>query len=549
MDSNVLSHLRSLLVRCVAPCVIVASGAFLFQGAGRYTVFDDEAFSSRRYVLPTDELIDALRHRVEPDPPLYYLAVHAWIRIWGIEPLAMRSLSILFFVAGLLALRSAAHAWFGPAAARWALLLCALHPLHLFFGFAARWYALMFLCSALLLAASGRIRRALITGTQPAASAYLAWVISAAMALYTNYFAPCIVGLTWLALWGRNGRDPKHRRSLIVAAALVVLLYAPWLPTFWHELAAFPRIERSIGAYVVCAARTATALATGNLADPGGLRLDDPGAWWVWLPAAGAAALLGLLVLQRRRELAGMLFIAGGSFLAGVVTLSMIDKYVMTFSAAAVLLVAGALAAKCPAGGAATHAGFGVNGPVIPAGAWRCRSAMLLLALTWIGCAANLVRERDWSSVRWLDPFESAVADVASQRGPNDVIVATHPSVRYYCGLLHARHIEGPVSERIAAWRAAYDSIDAPSAALAEQLAARQPPPRIWLIETAAIGSDAEALASFVSRLAPTYLRVQETRLAPDPAAARKDRLDPRFVHPTHRIVVKRLDAIDATDE
>lgn len=521
----------------------------MFWAAGRYTVFDDEAFSSRRYVMPAGELISALRQRVEPDPPLYYIAVGAWIRIWGVEPVAIRSLSILFFLAGVVALSNAARAWFGPAAARWALVLGALHPLHLFFGFAARWYALMFLCTALLLAAAGRIRQSLMAGARPVRSDYVAWIVAAVMALYTNYFAPCIVGQTWLVMWGRGGTQPGHRRSLFLAGAVVVLLYAPWLPTFWHELTAFPRVERSIGAYAVCAARTAAALATGNLADPGGLRLDDPGAWWVWLPMAAFAALVTNILVRHRRELAPVIFIAGGCFVAGAATLSMIDKYVMAFSAAAVLLVAGAMAAECPTSAAVMPGASAAKSRDSSHEQWTCRVAVLLLAAAWGGCAVNLARETEWSSVRWLDPFEPAVAGVDADHRSADAVAATHPSVRYYWGLLHARQVSGTNTERIEAWRRAYDSVLAPSNALADELLAQRPPPRVWLFETAAIGSDAEALEAFESRLARVYVRVQETRLAPDPAAARKNRFDPRFAHPAHRIVVKRMDTIDEAAE
>src|SRR5262245_28525547 len=114
--------------------LLIAAAVFMAAEARYFTVFDDEAFSCRRYTLPAREIVRALWNQAEPAPPLYYLLVHGWIRLFGVTPLAMRSLSIVFFIAGGILIALAGDAWYGRRAGRAACVLAVLHPLHILFG-------------------------------------------------------------------------------------------------------------------------------------------------------------------------------------------------------------------------------------------------------------------------------------------------------------------------------------------------------------------------------------------------------------------------------
>jgi len=496
--------------------LLVGIGLFQLWAASHYAIFDDEAFSCRRYVLPTGQLVEALWHNVEPDPPLYYLAIHAWTRLLGVAPLALRSLSILFFLAGLLVLRAAGTAWFGSATGRLAMFLAALHPLHLLFGMAARWYSLMFLCVALLLWATARLRAPLSNSSLIARRSSLClWILAAAAVCYTNYFGLCVVGLLWLACLFADRRDRAALRRWLQAALAVALLYAPWMPAFLRQATIFPRTDPSLSAYVNIAARTGVALATGNLADPGALSRDQPGAWWVWAPMAIAVAALLVIAIKGRRLVAILLWLTGGCIAAGILTLTMIDKYVMTFSAAACLLVAALLFSN--------------------RGNWLGRIAACGLALGWLGCYANLAREQDWSSQRWLDPIESVMRGLASRVAPSDLLVATHPAVIYYWGLIAT---ESGQRGDPAAWCNAVQRVTAPDTA--ENTFKKFSGMNVWLIETSATAADASAIARLKDLLDRGFRPTSAERFAPDPTAAQKNRLDPLYRHPEYRIVIRR---------
>lgn len=262
---------------------LLAVAAFMAASARYYSVFDDEAFSCRRYVLPAGEIVRALWNQTEPDPPLYYVAVHGWMRLFGVTPLAMRGLSILFFIVGVAFLGAAGRTWYEPRVGRWTMVIAALHPLHLFFGFAARWYSLLFLCVAALLWATANLR----VVERPARRWIVAWVLAATAACYTNYFAPAMVGLLSIGLVFSSRRNPPQAQRWLLCVAAVAALYAPWVPAWAEQLRTFPRAAHAITDYGVAAARTLVALATGNLADPGMGTRAEPGAWWVWGPMAG----------------------------------------------------------------------------------------------------------------------------------------------------------------------------------------------------------------------------------------------------------------------
>src|SRR5205807_2112107 len=92
--------------------ILLASGGWMFWAAGHYTVFDDEAFSCQRYVLPMGEMLRGLWHGIEPDPPLYYVLENLSVHVVGVSPVGLRILSIIMFLVGLVVMRAAATAWF-----------------------------------------------------------------------------------------------------------------------------------------------------------------------------------------------------------------------------------------------------------------------------------------------------------------------------------------------------------------------------------------------------------------------------------------------------
>jgi hypothetical protein len=120
----------------------------------------------------------------------------------------------------------------------------------------------------------------------------------------------------------------------------------------------------------------------------------------------------------------------------------------------------------------------------------------------------------------------------------------THPSARYYFAL-HA--IEQRGNSRLIrpdAWSQFAgdpDETDAGTPATPKSALARlatNPPERLLIIRTAGFSDDA-AWRSLGDRLATNYQLEWDKAYLPDPDAAMKDRIDPRFKHPSERIRVE----------
>jgi hypothetical protein len=519
----------------------------MLWGASRFTVFDDEAFSCRRYVLPLPDMLRALWQGDEPDPPLYYILQNASVRLFGVGPLALRGLSILFFLIGLVFLRKAGDAWFDETVGRWAMSLAAAHPAHWLFGFAARWYAAMFCAVALLAWVTGRMVRAsqpqldkpdetVATRRRPA---FWHWSIAAAVVCYINYFGPVIAGLMWIVgLWATR-HDRTSRRQWLAAALLAVVLYLPWAVPFWHEVTRFPQTSRSPYAYAATAGRTLMALLSGNLA--------APSAWIVWT-ALGAFSV-GLLILLAGlwRSVWPMTAVTLGAFFAGGASLTMIDKYILTFSGSACILLAALLVT-------------GLRAPARSRTGMAARMCAATLAIGWAGCLVNLVTQRNWSSLRWLDPMETAVRtaveklepaaraaagtasfpDRSLQRG----LILTHPSAVYYLGGMQARRPDARWKIDARQWAAAVlpqragGPMRYSAAAAIEKLSGPARPDRLVTVETAEFANDPD-WASVRRLLSLHYDLDGEETFLEDPMAAFKDRVDPRFSHPKWRIIVR----------
>lgn len=157
------------------------------------------------------------------------MIAHFWSAL-GHSDLGLRSLSIAFGSAGLLAAWGLARSLFGARAALLALALLALHPWHVYFSQEARSYPMLWLW--LTLSAFGAWRWSERGGRVDAAL----FVLASALALWTHYLA----GIVLLVQWSWGLLRLRHERGRLLAwiglHAAIALLFAPVLPLWWTQL-------------------------------------------------------------------------------------------------------------------------------------------------------------------------------------------------------------------------------------------------------------------------------------------------------------------------
>jgi len=168
--------------------------------------------------------------RSDIHPPLYYLALHAWLAVTGYGLEQARLFSALCGVAAVAAIYALAAELFDRPTAVWAALLLAVSPLASWYSDETRMYAMTGLFTLLALAFLVRAVR------RDAWAAWGGYAVCGALAFYTDYSAAYVLaGATVCALFMRRGAGLSVRPWLIGVLALAVLT-APALALLrWQE--------------------------------------------------------------------------------------------------------------------------------------------------------------------------------------------------------------------------------------------------------------------------------------------------------------------------
>ncbi|HLO00349.1 MAG TPA: glycosyltransferase family 39 protein, partial [Pyrinomonadaceae bacterium] len=136
---------RTLSMVCLVLLLLLSSFFALYHSATAYGT--DEVWSVKTASLNYSAEIAAVKADVHP--PLYFLILHSWMRLFGKEERTVRSLSGLFYLLSVLAVFGIGRELYGRKTA----LLCAViylsSPLAILAAQFARMYSLLSLFSIL----------------------------------------------------------------------------------------------------------------------------------------------------------------------------------------------------------------------------------------------------------------------------------------------------------------------------------------------------------------------------------------------------------------
>lgn len=280
------------VVLVTAMALVVRLGRLGFQ-----PLWWDEGWSI--YFATTDPGTMLGLTAVDIHPPLYYLLLHVWIKLVGAGPVAVRLLSVLIGTAAAPLVFLVGRRWFRPEVGLAAALLLAFSPFHVYYSQEVRMYGLVTLLglAALWFACPG-------AQAKRRWWAWVGYVVVAAAALYTQYYAAfLILALNMVAVfrWMRERRHIRDFALWLAAQAAVAALYLPWLWYAGGKLLTYVRYKVAADkdlpldplTYV---ARHLAAFAGGHA--EGALA----GWWWLGLVPLAALAVAGLLFLARRRR-------------------------------------------------------------------------------------------------------------------------------------------------------------------------------------------------------------------------------------------------------
>ncbi|MDX6693300.1 MAG: mannosyltransferase [Blastocatellia bacterium] len=222
--------------------LILALGAALrLVNLGSDSIWLDEAYSIQFAHLPLPQLL-AETASSDVHPPLYYLLLHFWIKLFGDSEAGARLLSALFGLLAIMMIYLVAALLFDRATGLLSALLLALSLFHIEFAQEARMYSLL----ALLSLCSLYFFLKLFDETKERRALRLAgYVLTTSLLMHTHVYGFFIIiaeNIFFFALYFSRA-DFKRAllaRWLILQAALVAL-FLPWLSVMLRQ---FERVQQ-----------------------------------------------------------------------------------------------------------------------------------------------------------------------------------------------------------------------------------------------------------------------------------------------------------------
>ena len=206
--------------------IILAGAAWLrLHRLSAEGVWLDEASSIAMASEPLTGLVADTAADVHP--PLYYIALHYWMRAVGASEGAVRGLSVLFGLAGIAAAGVFARRLFGPATALITAAVLATSPFHLYHSQQARMYALLALTATLSMHGFVALLR-----RRPSRLPSIGYGTATVLMLYTHVYGLFIVAAQHLyvaAMWMAARRGAmRFVRHWAVVHAVVLIAFVPW---------------------------------------------------------------------------------------------------------------------------------------------------------------------------------------------------------------------------------------------------------------------------------------------------------------------------------
>ena len=235
--TGILRNRSTLIaIALIVGIVLLALGLRLYN-LNAQSLWYDEGFSVYLSQKNPGEIVSQTAADIQP--PLYYLMLHGWMKLFGTDEPAVRGLSVLFGVLAVPLIYSAArHLFHRHLAGLLAALLLTVSPLHIWYGQETRMYTLLvFLCllsSYFLLLLASRSRQERNPGVWGDLPLWLAYTLTSVAAIYTHYFALFVLAFQAIYLlivwWVQGYRPARLALGGLASGVAIVVAYLPWLP-------------------------------------------------------------------------------------------------------------------------------------------------------------------------------------------------------------------------------------------------------------------------------------------------------------------------------
>lgn len=227
-DSAEPSALSPTLTLAILAAIVLLAIGLRAYGIGSKEVWVDEANS----VVIADRPVAAIIDRLEEDssPPLFYILLHGWIRLFGLTEGALRSLSSVFGVGLVIAVWAVGREFFSRRVGLLAAFFVAIAPVAILYSQEIRMYTLLPLLALSAIAFTWRcVQRGGVANA-------IGMILFTLAALYTHNWALFLLPAQTLIVL-MSGKFVERLKLWLVVAAVVVVAYLPWVPVFLRQFA------------------------------------------------------------------------------------------------------------------------------------------------------------------------------------------------------------------------------------------------------------------------------------------------------------------------
>ena len=202
------------------------------------SLWADEALTAYEAGLPFGAMLHTVAH-VETTPPLYFVVIWAWAKVFGTGAVALRSVSAIAGVAVVPIAYACARELASRRAGVIAAALVAVNPFMLWYSQEARAYMLLAALTGASFLFFARARR------DPSRANLAWWAAFSAAAVMTHFFGGFLVApeALWL-LWQRRTRATVIAVGIVAAVQLAMLPFAVSDTSGSHGVGWIGRVSR-----------------------------------------------------------------------------------------------------------------------------------------------------------------------------------------------------------------------------------------------------------------------------------------------------------------
>lgn len=229
--------------------ITIAGTALRFYNLTKISLWHDEAFSALLIKYSWSEMV--YRIGLDVHPPMYYFFLRIWHYIFGWSLFSLRSMSVLFGVATILAVYVFVKRFFNSTqAALMAAALVALNPFQIQYVTEARMYtmgAFFAVLACYFLARALEATKLYYQKSSPAirpdkkqlAMYHAGFIVSSSILIYTHYyllFTVAGLGLSgMLYLWLNFRWDVRKYIYLFLSGVAILVSFLPWYKVFLFQ--------------------------------------------------------------------------------------------------------------------------------------------------------------------------------------------------------------------------------------------------------------------------------------------------------------------------